>query len=109
MRNGIWIAALAACKGEPGLPTLPTTVVEAEYGYDARPENPDCVAPPERFSVEASIEVNRVFASVSMLNPVALLQAPGDMLRQGRVQFGRARELAPVTHTRRARPPRPGR
>ncbi|MCA9568653.1 MAG: PQQ-dependent sugar dehydrogenase, partial [Myxococcales bacterium] len=100
MRNGIWIAALAACKGEPGLPTLPTTVVEAEYGYDARPENPDCVAPPERFSVEASIEVNRVFASVSMLNPVALLQAPGDGSAWYFIeQAGRVKRFVPTDAT----------
>jgi len=59
-------------------PDTDTDIVAAEFGYDTRPANPDCVAPPDRFSEAAEIEITRVFNTVSLSNPVGLYQAPGD-------------------------------
>lgn len=66
---------LVACSGAPSDTPTP---VDAGVGYDARPMNPDCVAPAERFTAQASITTVQPFGDLDLRFPVALLQAPGD-------------------------------
>lgn len=88
-----WMILLVACKppvvdsdpptpdtGDTDVP-IPTVVPPpspAPFGLDARPANPSCVAPAEGPQQDADVELTRVFPSVSLSNPVALTQAPGD-------------------------------
>jgi uncharacterized repeat protein (TIGR03806 family) len=84
-RSVVCAAALSAvlvpaCKGkDTGTPDPgDTDFVEAEFGYDTRPSNPTCLAPPERLVEDAEIDFERVFASVQLTDPVGMFQAPGD-------------------------------
>lgn len=49
----------------------------AQSGLDARPANVDCVALP-RPTVQYTLGLEQVFASVPFASPLGLLQAPGD-------------------------------
>ena len=49
----------------------------AEWGLDARPANPTCVAPP-RPRPTAAIALERAFPALSFQQPVGLLQPPGE-------------------------------
>ncbi|MEZ4318290.1 MAG: PQQ-dependent sugar dehydrogenase [Myxococcota bacterium] len=67
------------CKtADTAIDTDDTDVQPAEFGYDERPSNPTCVAPPARFVEEAEVDTNRVWNSVSLSSPVGMYQAPGD-------------------------------
>ncbi len=71
----------SGCKGkdDTGTPDSDDTdLVEAEFGYDTRPSNPTCVAPPERLVEDAEIDFERVFNTVNLTDPVGMYQAPGD-------------------------------
>jgi uncharacterized repeat protein (TIGR03806 family) len=57
-------------------------------GLDARPSNLTCVAPAKTAPVGTSIQLQRVFQSVALNQPVAMLQAPGDDSRWYVVQKG---------------------
>ncbi len=50
------------------------------FGLDSRPDNPDCVAPTRATGV-STVSVERVFPNLSFLEPVAMIQAPGDRSR----------------------------
>jgi uncharacterized repeat protein (TIGR03806 family) len=70
-------AALHACGGsssDGGSPAPPGTVV----GLDARPTNASCVAPDRAATPGAGIGLQRVFAGVTLNQPLAMLQAPGN-------------------------------
>ncbi|MEZ4460905.1 MAG: PQQ-dependent sugar dehydrogenase [bacterium] len=56
------------------------TVVDAEFGLDARPSNTTCVAP-ERPTATSGIVAERVFGNLSFSAPVWAEQAPGDLSR----------------------------
>jgi uncharacterized repeat protein (TIGR03806 family) len=49
-------------------------------GLDSRPSNTTCLAP-ERPTTSSSIQLGPVFANLTFINAVALLQAPGDASR----------------------------
>ena len=55
-------------------------VMDAEFGLDDRPANPNCVAWP-RPPVAADIELEQVFGDISLSLPVYMVQAPGDDTR----------------------------
>jgi uncharacterized repeat protein (TIGR03806 family) len=57
-------------------------------GLDARPSNLTCVAPAKNAPAGTSIQLQRVFQSVALNQPVAMLQAPGDDSRWYVVQKG---------------------
>jgi uncharacterized repeat protein (TIGR03806 family) len=70
-------AVLHACGGSSGgggPPVPPGTVV----GLDARPTNASCVAPDRAVTPGAGIALQRVFAGVTLDQPLAMLQAPGN-------------------------------
>jgi glucose/arabinose dehydrogenase len=56
----------------PGGPTV---------GLDARPSNMTCVAPAKRAPAVTAIQLQRVFQTVALTGPVAMLQVPGDNSR----------------------------
>ena len=57
-------------------------------GLDARPSNLTCVAPSKTAPTGTSIQLQQVFQSVALNQPVAMLQAPGDDSRWYVVQKG---------------------
>jgi uncharacterized repeat protein (TIGR03806 family) len=57
-------------------------------GLDARPSNTTCVAPTRAPAAGTSIQPQRVFQSVVLNQPLAMLQAPGDDSRWFVVQKG---------------------
>jgi uncharacterized repeat protein (TIGR03806 family) len=50
----------------------------ATVGLDARPSNTTCVAPAKTAPGATSIQLQRVFSTVQLSQPLAMLQAPGD-------------------------------
>ncbi|MGH8495409.1 MAG: PQQ-dependent sugar dehydrogenase [Gammaproteobacteria bacterium] len=88
------LAGLAACGGGSGSsqPPGPPPPDPEVSGLDARPSNPDCIAP-ERNGGSFEVTVEPVFTSLPAFDqPVALRQAPGDdsrwfvLERAGRVR-----------------------
>jgi uncharacterized repeat protein (TIGR03806 family) len=77
-------AAAAGCHGSsssrapssPPPPPPPTT----ELGLDARPSNTSCIAPP-RPTTSVDLALEREFANLSFVQPLEMLQAPGDASR----------------------------
>lgn len=70
----------SACGGGGGgsAPGAPPPALPPSSGLDARPSNPDCVAP-ARAGSELAVEVERVFAALPAFDqPLGLRQAPGD-------------------------------
>lgn len=59
-------------------------------GLDARPSNTTCVAPSKSSAGGTTIQLQRVFQTLSFDQPVAMLQAPGDDSRWFVVQKGGA-------------------
>ncbi len=60
----------------------------ATVGFDARPSNLTCVAPPKT-AAGAAVQVQRVFPNLPLFNqPLAMVQAPGDDTRWFVVQKG---------------------
>jgi uncharacterized repeat protein (TIGR03806 family) len=59
-------------------PPPPPPPPGATVGLDARPSNLTCVAPATTTGGGATIALQRVFQSVALTQPVAMLQAPGD-------------------------------
>jgi uncharacterized repeat protein (TIGR03806 family) len=57
-------------------------------GLDARPSNTTCLAPAKTPAGGTSIQVQRVFQSVALDQPLAMLQAPGDDSRWFLVEKG---------------------
>jgi uncharacterized repeat protein (TIGR03806 family) len=55
----------------------PADVDAGQYGLDARPPNPTCVAPAPPPNTSA-VQFARVFSSVSLSAPIFLTQAPGE-------------------------------
>ena len=58
----------------------PGDVTRAEFGLDARPPNPTCLAPPRPPS-SGKIEIEKVFGDVALDTAVAMAQPPGDGTR----------------------------
>jgi uncharacterized repeat protein (TIGR03806 family) len=52
----------------------------ADSGLDQRPSNLSCVAPP-RVTGNSALSLQRAFRNLTFLEPVAMLQAPGDSSR----------------------------
>lgn len=79
----ITLTILFGCGGgessvnQPPPPPPPTP---NESGLDQRPDNVTCLAP-ARVTGNSSVSVERVFSGLSFLEPVAMLQAPGDVSR----------------------------
>jgi uncharacterized repeat protein (TIGR03806 family) len=65
--------------GQPGedAPIQPT---RAEFGLDARPSNTTCLAP-DRPPAASNVELEQVFAGVSVNRPMWMAQPPGDSSR----------------------------
>jgi uncharacterized repeat protein (TIGR03806 family) len=78
-------AADSAVGTAPSSPTDPSgtgapgekPVVRAEFGLDARPANPTCVAPP-RPPAAASVKLEPVFPGLALREAMAMAQIPGD-------------------------------
>jgi uncharacterized repeat protein (TIGR03806 family) len=51
--------------------------VAAPYGLDARPSNKTCVAP-KRPGLDTGVALQRMWSNLSIIAPVAMMQAPGD-------------------------------
>jgi uncharacterized repeat protein (TIGR03806 family) len=85
---------LEACHSssdDDGTPPPPPPPSGATVGLDARPSNLSCVAPAKTpAGGGASIQLERVFPSLTFNQPLALLQAPGDDSRWFVVQKGGA-------------------
>ena len=86
-------AALVSCGGgggggggggasgpPPAPPAPPPTPPPGSSGLDQRPNNLSCVAPP-RVTGTSTVSVERAFPGLTFLEPVAMLQAPGDSSR----------------------------
>jgi uncharacterized repeat protein (TIGR03806 family) len=74
--------ALQACgssSNDSGAPPPPPT--GATIGLDARPVNTTCLAPSNTAVGSATVELQRVFPALVFDQPLALLQAPGDVSR----------------------------
>ena len=72
-------AALLSCHGGGSDPP-PTPPPTAGAGLDQRPSNLSCVAP-ARATGSSTLSVQRAFPNLTFLEPVAMLQAPGDNSR----------------------------
>lgn len=88
------LAALCGCGGGGGgsdTSPPPNPPPGGIVGLDQRPLNSSCVAP-SRGGGEVQVALKRVFAGLSLSQPLAMLQAPGDVSRwfvlekQGRVR-----------------------
>ncbi|MDX1562444.1 MAG: PQQ-dependent sugar dehydrogenase, partial [Gammaproteobacteria bacterium] len=82
-------AAVAGCGGSsnsstpappPPSPPPPPPPPSPTLGLDARPSNASCVAPPRQVA-SVDIELERQFGGLSLSQPLAMLQAPGDSTR----------------------------
>ena len=71
-------AALLSCGGSGSDPTPPPPPPGS--GLEQRPNNLSCVAPP-RVTGNSTLSVQRAFPALTFLEPVAMLQAPGDSSR----------------------------
>jgi uncharacterized repeat protein (TIGR03806 family) len=81
-------AALAACgggssgggnaNGGNGSGPQPSPPANRVLGLDARPTNSTCTAPARSGADAGAVAVERVFASLDLEQPLAMLQAPGD-------------------------------
>ena len=63
-----------------GTTNVTVTPPPAGSGLDQRPNNTDCVAPP-RPTGSSTVSVQRAFPNLASVEPVALLQAPGNATR----------------------------
>jgi uncharacterized repeat protein (TIGR03806 family) len=77
------IAILAACTAAAGChsssgDSQPTPTPTPSGGLDARPSNLTCVAPSKTTGAGTTVDVQRVFPSLTFNQPVLMLQAPGD-------------------------------
>lgn len=82
--------------GAPQPPPPPPPPPGPTVGFDARPDNATCVAPPRNTGGGTTIELERVFPNLTFSQPVAMLQAPGDdsrwfVLEKGSDSSGTAR------------------
>jgi len=78
------VLLLEACHSsddDGGTPPPPPPPPGTTVGLDARPSNMTCVAPAKTAPAGTSIQTQRVFQSVSLSEPVAMLQAPRDTSR----------------------------
>jgi len=88
------LLALEACHssssddggGTPNPPLPPGVTV----GLDARPSNTTCVAPSKTPPGGTAVQLQRVFQSVTLSQPLAMLQPPGDASRWYVAQKGGA-------------------
>lgn len=75
------LLSLGAChssSSDDGTQNPPPPPPGATVGLDARPSNMTCVAPAKTTTGGTSIQLQRVFQSVSLTQPLGLLQVPGD-------------------------------
>ncbi len=84
--------ALALPAGAGGCKRKPSNAgngpIPSEFGLDARPSNPTCLAP-ARPTVDSNVTLEPAFAGLpAFLYPVALLQKPGDGTRWYVVEKG---------------------
>lgn len=64
------------------------TIVDREVGFDSRPSNPDCVAPPRPASSAFALRVEPAFPALAVAQPIQVLQRAGEYYvveREGRV------------------------
>ncbi len=96
-------ATLMSCHSGSDDPQPQPTPTPPGSGLDQRPSNLTCVAPP-RVTGNSTLSVQRAFPALTFLEPVAMLQAPGDSSRWFVVeQNGIVRVFANQQNVRRAR------
>jgi uncharacterized repeat protein (TIGR03806 family) len=84
------LVLLDACHSshDDATPPPPPPPPGPTVGLDARPSNLSCVAPAKTAATGTAIQLQRVFSNVTLAEPVAMLQAPGDASRWYVVQKG---------------------
>ena len=82
------LLVLEACHSSDDDNQQPPPPPGVTVGLDARPSNLTCLAPAKAPPVSTSVQLQRVFQNVTLNQPLAMLQTPGDDSRWYVVQKG---------------------